>query len=188
MSANFVDQLLGYFRDVMAAAVGCPAESFLHAAPERAARRSPARPSAWLGDDLGHDADSRSDACRGSDSARTAAPWPSWRWCGSPISAIWTIWPISSPTCAAARRRRAVPRPERVGGDGKKKADLSRRRLRLRSTHRIAPSRRRTSIRRTFAAAAGQLVPANAPTAAIRVTAGKCPASSGRRPWRRWKI
>jgi DNA polymerase-3 subunit gamma/tau len=30
---QLMDQLLGYFRDVMAAAVGCPADSFLHTAP-----------------------------------------------------------------------------------------------------------------------------------------------------------
>ncbi len=30
---QLLDQLLGYFRDVMAAAVGCPAESFLHTSP-----------------------------------------------------------------------------------------------------------------------------------------------------------
>jgi DNA polymerase III subunit gamma/tau len=34
---QLLDQLLGYFRDVMAAAIGCPADSFLHAAPSEQA-------------------------------------------------------------------------------------------------------------------------------------------------------
>ena len=86
---QLLDQLFGYFRDVMAAAVGCPADALLHVSPAEQSgvcRNRPASsgwkrswPSLQILDQI---------ALAAEVSVRIRASSPSWRSCES---AVWTI-------------------------------------------------------------------------------------------------
>ncbi len=86
---QLLDQLLGYLRDVMAACVGCPPETFLHVSRSEQQACHRGEPATGLGDCAGGDADPRSDAYRGCATARRRARWRSWPWSES---AHWRTW------------------------------------------------------------------------------------------------
>ena len=58
---QLLDQLIGYFRDVMAVAVGCPPQQMLYALPSQADEVAAIGRAAGPADDPGDGADSRSD-------------------------------------------------------------------------------------------------------------------------------
>ena len=60
--AQLIEQLFGYFRDCMVAAVGCPADTFLYASTASSGDVIEAGRRLGLADDPGRDADPRSDA------------------------------------------------------------------------------------------------------------------------------
>ncbi len=59
--AQLIEQLFGYFRDCMVAAVGCPADAFLYASPGPQRRGGRGRQAARLANHPGRHADPRSD-------------------------------------------------------------------------------------------------------------------------------
>ena len=60
--AQLIEQLFGYFRDCMVAAVGCPADTFLYASTANSGDVIEAGRRLGLADDPGRDADPRSNA------------------------------------------------------------------------------------------------------------------------------
>ena len=93
------DQLVGYFRDVMTTAVGCPADQMLYALPSQAGevadigRQLGLATVLAIGQILDHTAARMRSACTGERSWR-------WRSCESASSANWTTWRASWPSSA----------------------------------------------------------------------------------------
>ena len=111
-----LEQLFGYLRDCMAAAVGCPAETFLYASPSTRDQVIAARQGAGAAHDPGGDADPRPDALAAAPEHPGRVIWPSWRWCESAhledldeLGAL--VGAIEGGTAAAAVECRAAPQP-----------------------------------------------------------------------------
>ena len=81
--ALLLEQLFGYFRDCMAAAVGCPAETFLYASPRQQGRGVRRAASGWACRRCWRRCRSSTRPSRDCATAPKDESWPSWPWCGS---------------------------------------------------------------------------------------------------------
>ena len=165
-AGQLIEQLFGYFRDCMVAAVGCPSEAFLYTSPSGAGAGGRGGQAAGAGHPAGGHADPRSDPCRGCATARKAASWPNWPWCGS---ASWRT--STSLSEVIAQLQSAVARGVAAGRQPS--------RPRRRPQPRPQPRRQKKNVEPAVARLAAVPTTATVTTAGAPRRAGDRPAGTG---------